>query len=251
MNLDPEDNNISSFNFGLNLEAELRLAQHKEQYQDFEVKASNEELLEEELDPMYLSDNEVDDSLVIKIPELADELQELKMKEDSKRREMLENNNSINLKYNNFLSEKLEYLKSSIINISSMMEYQNTSMDTICGQLTEMKGVINDINKEREQNKLERENKMKKLLEKNNPGTSSSKTPSTTLSNKIKIHKRRDSFTTLVNDELDNQYSELIKKDIQPESLYKDDEDISFLRICKVMDIMIQDAYTSVTTLPA
>jgi len=92
---------------------------------------------------------------------------------------------------------------------------------------------------------------MKKLLEKNNPGTSSSKTPSTTLSNKIKIHKRRDSFTTLVNDELDNQYSELIKKDIQPESLYKDDEDISFLRICKVMDIMIQDAYTSVTTLPA
>jgi len=135
MNLDPEDNNISSFNFGLNLEAELRLAQHKEQYQDFEVKASNEELLEEELDPMYLSDNEVDDSLVIKIPELADELQELKMKEDSKRREMLENNNSINLKYNNFLSEKLEYLKSSIINISSMMEYQNTSMDTICGQV--------------------------------------------------------------------------------------------------------------------
>jgi len=135
MNLDPEDNNISSFNFGLNLEAELRLAQHKEQYQDFEVKASNEELLEEELDPMYLSDNEVDDSLVIKIPELADELQELKMKEDSKRREMLENNNSINLKYNNFLSEKLEYLKSSIINIISMMEYQNTSMDTICGQV--------------------------------------------------------------------------------------------------------------------
>jgi len=80
MNLYPEDNNISSFNFGLNLEAELRLAQHKEQYQDFEIKASNEELLEGELDPMYLSENE-DDSLVIKIPELADELHEMKLKD--------------------------------------------------------------------------------------------------------------------------------------------------------------------------
>jgi len=135
MNLDPEDNNISSFNFGLNLEAELRLAQHKEQYQDFEVKASNEELFEDELDPMYLSEEEVDDSLVIKIPELADELHEMKLKEDSKRREMLENNNSKNLKYNNFLVEKMEYLKSSIINVGSMMEYQNSTMDTICGQV--------------------------------------------------------------------------------------------------------------------
>jgi len=138
MNLYPEDNNISTFNFGLNLEAELRLAHHKEQYQDFEVKASNEELLEEELDPTYLSEND-DDSLVIKIPELADELQEMKLKEDSKRREMLENSSSINLKYNNFLVEKMEYLKSSIINVGSMMEYQNTTMDTINGQVCYLK----------------------------------------------------------------------------------------------------------------
>ncbi|OUM66299.1 hypothetical protein PIROE2DRAFT_6537 [Piromyces sp. E2] len=250
MNLDPEDNNISSFNFGLNLEAELRLAQHKEQYQDFEVKASNEELFEEELDPMYLSD-EVDDSLVIKIPELADELHEMKLKEDSKRREMLENNNSINLKYNNFLVEKMEYLKSSIINVGSMMEYQNSTMDTICGQLNEMKGVLNNINKDREQYKIERENKKKELLEKNKSEPSSATTPKSTISSKIKSRRRRDSFTTLVNDELDNQYSDLKNKDIQPESLFKDDEDIGFLRICKVMDIMIQDAYTAVTTIPA
>ncbi|ORX85192.1 hypothetical protein BCR32DRAFT_241982 [Anaeromyces robustus] len=246
MNLDPEDNNISSFNFGLNLEAELRLAQHKEQYQDFEVKASNEELLEEELDPMYLSENE-DDSLVIKIPELADELQEMKLKEDSKRREMLENNHSINLKYNNFLVEKLEYLKSSIINIGSMMEYQTSTMDTIHGQLNEMKGVLDGINKEREQHKIERENKKKELLQKNKIELVA--TPAS--SNRIKSRRKRDSFTTLVNDELDNQYSDLKNKDIQPESLFKDDEYIGFLRICKVMDIMIQDAYTSVTTIPA
>jgi len=246
MNLYPEDNNISSFNFGLNLEAELRLAQHKEQYQDFEVKASNEELLEEQLDPMYLSEND-DDSLVIKIPELADELQEMKLKEDNKRREMFENNNSINLKYNNFLVEKMEYLKSSIINVGSMMEYQNTTMDTINGQLSEMKNVLNNITKEREQHRIERENKKRELLEKNKeviPETSS--TP-----NKIKSRRRRDSFTTLVNDELDSHYYDLKNKDIQPESLFKDDEDIGFLRICKVMDIMIQDAYTSVTTIPA
>jgi hypothetical protein len=249
MNLDPEDNNISSFNFGLNLEAELRLAQHKEQYQDFEVKASNEELFEDELDPMYLSEEEVDDSLVIKIPELADELHEMKLKEDSKRREMLENNNSKNLKYNNFLVEKMEYLKSSIINVGSMMEYQNSTMDTICGQLNEMKGVLDNINKDREQYKIERENKKKELLEKNKSEPSSATTPTT--SNKIKVRRKRDSFTTLVNDELDHQYSDLKNKDIQPESLFKDDEDIGFLRICKVMDIMIQDAYTAVTTIPA
>jgi len=246
MNLYPEENNISSFNFGLNLEAELRLAQHKEQYQDFEVKASNEELLEEELDPTYLSEND-DDSLVIKIPELADELQEMKLKEDSKRREMLENNNSINLKYNNFLVEKMEYLKSSIINVGSMMEYQNTTMDTINGQLKEMKSVLDNITKEREQYKIERENKKKELLKKNNETVKLQ--PST--SNKIKNRRRRDSFTTLVNDEIDNQFNDLKNKDIQPESLFRDDEDIGFLRICKVMDIMIQDAYTSVTTIPA
>ncbi|ORX44378.1 hypothetical protein BCR36DRAFT_586234 [Piromyces finnis] len=252
MNLDPENNNISSFNFGLNLEAELRLAQHKEQYQDFEVKASNEELFEEELDPMYLSEEEIDDSLVIKIPELADELQEMKLKEDSKRRELLENNNSINLKYNNFLVERMEYLKSSIINVGSMMEYQNSTMDTICGQLNEMKNVLQNINKEREQYKIKRENKKKELIE-NNKIEISKNVPTTIsiTSNKIKSRRRRDSFTTLVNDELDNQFSDSKSKDIQPESLFKDDEDIGFLRICKVMDIMIQDAYTAVTTIPA
>jgi len=246
MNLYPEDNNISSFNFGLNLEAELRLAQHKEQYQDFEVKATNEELLEEQLDPMYLSENDDDDSLVIKIPELADELQEMKLKEDNKRREMLENNNSINLKYNNFLVEKMEYLKSSIINVGSMMEYQNTTMDTINGQLKEMKNVLNDISKEREKYQIEKENKKKELIKKDKDNI-----PSSSTSIKIKSRRRRDSFTTLVNDELDSQYLDLKNKDIQPESLFKDDEDIGFLRICKVMDIMIQDAYTSVTTIPA
>ena len=55
----------------------------------------------------------------------------------------------------------------------------------------------------------------------------------------------------MVNDEIDNQFNDLKKKEIQPESLFRDDEDIGFLRICKVMDIMIQDAYTSVTTIPA
>jgi len=245
MNLYPEDNNVSSFNFGLNLEAELRLAQHKEQYQDFEVKASNEELLKEELDPSYLSEN-VDDSLVIKIPELADELHEMKLMEDSKRKEMLENSNSINLKYNNFLVEKMEYLKSSIINVGSMMEYQNTTMDTISGQLNEMKNVLDNITKEREQYKIERENKKKELLKNNTNNTIPLNT-----SSKNKNRRRRDSFITLVNDELDNKYNDLKNKDIKPETLFKDDEDIGFLRICKVMDIMIQDAYTAVTTIPA
>ena len=55
----------------------------------------------------------------------------------------------------------------------------------------------------------------------------------------------------MVNDELDNKYNDLKNKDIKPETLFKDDEDIGFLRICKVMDIMIQDAYTAVTTIPA
>jgi len=164
---------------------------------------------------------------------------------------MLENNNSINLKYNNFLVEKMEYLKSSIINVGSMMEYQNSTMNTICGQLTEMKDVLNNITKEREQQKIERDNKMKALLGKQNKNESPTSATTPTTSSKLKIRKRRDSFTTLVNDELDNQYSDLKNKDIQPESLFKDEEDIGFLRICKVMDIMIQDAYNSVTTIPA
>ncbi|KAL6596797.1 acetyl-CoA synthetase-like protein [Neocallimastix californiae] len=65
-------------------------------------------------------------------------------------------------------------------------------------------------------------------------------------------NERRDSFITLINDEFDNKYNDLKKKLLNQKTLSKDDEDTGFLKIlCKVMDIMIQDAYNSVTTIPS
>jgi len=71
-------------------------------------------------------------------------------------------------------------------------------------------------------------------------------------SSKNKNYRRRDSFITLINDEFDNKYNDLKKKLLNQKTLSKDDEDTGFLKIlCKVMDIMIQDAYNSVTTIPS
>lgn len=251
-----DNNNLSSFNFGLNLEAELRLAQHKEQYQDFEIQAKNTELFDESLldESMLYFDDDVDEDsdLVIQIPELAEELHELKIEEANKKKELLENNNSITLKYNNFLTDKMKYLNNTVSSMGSIIEYQNNTMDTIMEQLNELKGVLNGISKDREQHKIEKETKKKtKVFQNKKEKVEEIKRNNGVFPIKTKILKKRDSFITLVNDENDNQVTDTkTVKEIQPENLFSGDEDIGFLRICKVMDIMIHDAYTAVTTIP-
>ncbi|OUM62613.1 hypothetical protein PIROE2DRAFT_11045 [Piromyces sp. E2] len=54
--------------------------------------------------------------------------------------------------YNKFMMEKMHYLETTIETIQTLMEYHNYTIETIMGQIDEMKDLIIKIEKYQENN---------------------------------------------------------------------------------------------------
>ncbi|KAL6597222.1 hypothetical protein U3516DRAFT_564733 [Neocallimastix sp. 'constans'] len=196
--------------------------------------------------------------------------------------------------YNKFMMEKMHYLETTVETIQTLMEYHNYTIETIMGQIDEMKDLIIKIENEQNKQRIEKE---KELQERNNELSARRPQESETAQRSL---NRKDSFTTVstaVNDENallnnipqasnsnenddassvkaipdttdENNESNEEGNEPKPEqgstSLFDEiynseeaniimdeyDNNTDFLRICKTVDFLIQDAYTAIMYIP-
>jgi len=212
--------------------------------------------------------------------------------------------------YNKFMMEKMHYLETTIETIQTLMEYHNYTIETIMGQIDEMKDLIIKIEKEQNKQRLEKE---KELEERNEELSTRRRQEEEATQRSL---NRKDSLTTVttaVNDEnalLNNNHAsnsnsnsnsnnnnsnnnnnninddassvkaipdttdenngtnEEGNGEPKPEqgstSLFDEiynseeaniimdeyDNNTDFLRICKTVDFLIQDAYTAIMYIP-
>jgi len=188
--------------------------------------------------------------------------------------------------YNKFMMEKMHYLETTIETIQTLMEYHNYTIETIMGQIDEMKDLIIKIEKEQNKQRLEKE---KELEERNEELSARRRQENEAAARNLNKKDSLTTITTAVNDEnalLNNTQANNINDDAssvkaipdtsdennedgepKPEqgstSLFDEiynseeanildeyDNNTDFLRICKTVDFLIQDAYTAIMYIP-
>lgn len=191
--------------------------------------------------------------------------------------------------YNKFMMEKMHYLETTIETIQTLMEYHNYTIETIMGQIDEMKDLIVKIEKEQNRQRIEKEKEMEEKRNEEMTAKRQAEAASKSLN-------RKDSLTTVstaLNDEsalLNNTQISSVNEDTssvkanpdiseeingesedgepKPEqgstSLFDEiynseeanvildefDNNTDFLRICKTVDFLVQDAYTAIMYIP-
>jgi len=190
--------------------------------------------------------------------------------------------------YNKYMMEKMHYLETTIETIQTLMEYHNYTIETIMGQIDEMKDLIIKIEKEQNRQRLEKEKECEELSARRRQENETG----------LRTLNRKDSLTTVstaVNDEnalLNNSQVNNINDDASSVKVIPDteenngeanadnengepkeqgstslfdeiynseeaniimdeyDNNTDFLRICKTVDFLIQDAYTAIMYIP-